>query len=301
MPSFGFTAESGTSRQCAITTDPGVPTYGSCSGAATYAPAAPLPEGRYTFWVRARDSADNLAISSRDFTVDTTPPTLSITFGPTGTTGDSTPLFQFTAEAEATVACSIDQGTPAFGPCTGAAAHAAGAPLADGSYTFRVRATDRAGNQRIATRAFTVSTAPRPDPPPPVTTPPAPQLLSPFPLVRISGTLTTSGVRIRLLTVRAAPGTLVRVTVRPACARGRRASRRCRARQVSGTVGRRAVIGFRGLARSYRSGTVIVVRAWRADRIGKYTRFTIVRGKAPRRVDQCLMPGATRGSRCPSS
>jgi hypothetical protein len=132
-------------------------------------------------------------------------------------------------------------------------------------------------------------------------TPAAPQLLSPFPLVRISGTLTSTGARIRLLSVRAPRGALVRVMVRPACSRKRPSSRRCRVLQASGTVGARAVIGFRSLERAYRSGTVIVVLVWRADRIGKYTRFKIVRGKAPRRVDQCLVPEATSGSRCPSA
>ena len=83
--------------------------------------------------------------------------------------------------------------------------------------------------------------------------------------------------------------------------RSLRLPRRCRVVQAAGTVGRRAVLGFRDLEHAYRSGTVIVVRVWRADRIGKYTRFTIMRGKAPRRVDQCLVPGANRGSRCPSA
>ena len=300
LPSFGFTAEAGARTECSL--DQGTAAYVPCS--ATFAAGAALPEGRYTFRVRATDTAGNPAIQSRTFIVDTTPPTLSIGFGPSGTTSDSTPLFGFSAEGGATVECSIDQGTPAYGPCASATTHAAAAPLADGAYVFRVRATDRAGNQTTATRTFTVGTdspAPRPDPAPPATPKPSKLLLmSPFPLVRISGTLTASGARIRLLSVHAPRGALVRVTVRPACSRGRRSSRRCRVLQASGTVGRRAVIGFRGLAHAYRSGTVIVVRVWRADRIGKYTRFTIVRGKAPRRVDQCLMPGATSGSRCPS-
>jgi hypothetical protein len=297
LPSFGFTTEPGARTECSL--DQGTEAYVPCS--ATYAQAAPLPEGRYTFRVRATDSVGNPAIQSRSFTVDTTPPSLSIAFGPSGTTGDSTPLFGFTAEAGATVACSIDHGTSAYGPCASATAHAAAAPLADGAYVFRVRATDAAGNQATVTRAFRVDTVPDPGPTPPVTpTPTEPQLLSPFPLVRISGTLTSNGAHIRLLSVRASPGTLVRVTVSPACGRKRRSSRRCRVLHASGTVGRRAVIGFRSLEHAYRSGTVIVVQVSRADRIGKYTRFTIARGKAPRRVDKCLMPGATRGSRCPS-
>lgn len=302
-PSFGFAAEVGTTTECLI--DMGTPA--PCTSPYT---ASALSEGSHTFRVWATDSVGNEAAAERSFTIDTTPPSLSIDSGPTGTTSDSTPVFGFLAEAGAALACSIDQGAPAYGACTGGSAHAAVTPLADGAYTFRVRATDRAGNATTVERAFAVDavpdtpspTPPAPPTPPTTTTPPpaAPQLLSPFPLVRISGALTRTGARIRLLTVRASAGTLVRVTVTPACARGRRSSRRCRVVQASGTVGRRAVIAFRGLARAYRGGTVIVVRAWRADRIGKYTRFTIVRGKAPRRVDQCLMPGASRGSRCPS-
>jgi hypothetical protein len=262
--------------------------------------------------VRAtRRGVGNQAIFSRTFTVDTVPPSLSIGFGPSGTTSDSTPLFGFSAETGATVECSIDQGVPAYGPCASATTDAAVAPLADGAYVFRVRATDAAGNQTSASRAFTVATpqtpgSPRTDPTPPTAppakpTPSAPRLMSPFPLVRISGTLTSTGARIRLLSVRAPRGATVRITVSPACSKRRPTLRHCRVVRAAGTVGRRDVIGFRSVARSYRSGTVIVVRVWSAGRIGKYTRFTIVRGKAPRRVDQCLVPEATRGSRCPNS
>lgn len=299
-PTFAFTTEAGVSAECSI--DQGTPAYQPCTS--PYTPVAPLSEGRWTFRVRVTDAVGNEASDSRDITIDTTPPTLSITLGPDGVTNDSTPLFQFAAETGSTVACSIDQGTPAFGPCTGTSAHAVVAPLADGAYTFRVRATDRAGNETIATRAFTVDTVPDAPGGTPRTTPtPTPrvlQLLSPFPVVRIAGELTSTGVRVTLLSVRAPRGALVRVTVRPACGKGRRGSRSCRVVRAAGTVGRHDAIAFKTLARSYRSGTVIVVRVWRADRIGKYTRFTIVRGKAPRRVDQCLAPGATRGSRCPS-
>jgi hypothetical protein len=315
MPSFGFTAEAGATVQCSL--DQGIPAYGPCTSTTTHVVGTPLSQGSYVFRVRAT-KVGNHAIVSRAFTVDTTPPSVSISFGPSGTTSDSTPLFGFSVEAGATVKCSIDQGVPAYGPCASATAHAADAPLADGAYVFRVRATDAAGNQASATRAFTVDTipqapapaTPRPDPAPPVTTPPVttpvtatpskPQLLSPFPLVRISGTLTSTGARITLLSVRAPRGALVRVTVTPSCRGRRHASRRCRVLRAAGMVGRSDAIDFRRLARAYRSGTVIVVRVWRADQIGKYTRFTIVRGRAPRRVDQCLVPSSIHGSRCPT-
>jgi hypothetical protein len=311
-PSFGFTAELGATVECSV--DQGTPTYGPCTSVTTHVIGTPLLDGTYVFRVRATSGVGNHAIDSRTFMIDTAAPSPSIAFGPSGTTSDSTPLFGFSVEAGATVECSIDQGAPAYGPCASATTDAAVAPLADGAYVFRVRATDAAGNQAIVIRAFTVDTvpqAPGPRTPTPAPTPPAappvtpapsgPRLLSPFPLVRIAGTLTPTGARITLLSVRASRGALVRVTVSPACSRKRRSSRRCRVLHAAGTVGRSDAINFRGLAHAYRSGTVIVVRVWRAGRIGKYTRFTIVRGKAPRRVDQCLVPGAARGSRCPSS
>ncbi len=306
-PSFGFTAEPDATVECSI--DQEDPPYGVCTSLTTHVVGTPLSEGTHVFRVRAIDTGGNDAIQLRTFTVDTSPPSLSIGFGPSGTTSDSTPLFGFSTDG-VTVACSIDQGTPAYGPCASATTHAAAAPLADGAYVFRVRATDAAGNPADVTRAFTVDTAPQtpdpgsptPDPASPGTPGPSgPRLMSPFPLVRISGTLTSKGARIRLLTVRAPRGAIVRVSVSPPCSKKKRSSRRCHVLQAAGRVGRSAVIGFGGLTRTYRSGTVIVVRVWSADRIGKYTRFTILRGKAPRRVDRCLVPEATHGSRCPSA
>jgi hypothetical protein len=304
-PSLAFTAEAGTTTMCSV--DQGPPAWVPCP-TSPYTPLAPLPDGPYRFSVTATDRAGNVASESKSFMVDTTPPSLTIDFGPSGATSDSTPLFGFTAEVGATVECSIDQGTAAWGPCASATTGAAFAPLADGAYIFRVQATDAAGNQTVAMRTFTIDTAPAPspDPTPPVAPPVTPtpvklELLSPFPLVRISGTLTGTGAHISLLSVRAPRGALVRATVTPACGRRRRSSRACRVLRVAATVGSSDAVTLRRLARTYRSGTVIVVRIWRAGRIGKYTRFTIVRGKAPVRIDECLMPAATHGSRCPSN
>ncbi|MGH2799345.1 MAG: M4 family metallopeptidase, partial [Thermoleophilaceae bacterium] len=73
-------------------------------------------------------------------TSDTTPPETTITSGPAGgsTTNDNTPTFGFTSdEAGSTFQCSVDAG--AFAACS--SPNTIG-PLADGSRTFRVRATD---------------------------------------------------------------------------------------------------------------------------------------------------------------
>ena len=158
-PSFDFSAESGAAVECSI--DTGTASFGSCSGASSHQPSSDLAAGSYTFRVRATDAAGNVATQTRAFTVviDTTPPTLSITGGPTGITGDARPTFDFSAEAGATVQCSIDTGTANFGPCSGASSHQPASDLADGSYTFRVRATDAAGNSATQTRSFTVDSA----------------------------------------------------------------------------------------------------------------------------------------------
>ena len=87
---------------------------------------------------------------------DTTAPQTSITGGPSGTTGDSTPGFSFAAsELGMSFQCKVDGG--AFAPCSSPRTLG---PLADGPHSFQVRAIDPAGNidASPAQRAFTVVT-----------------------------------------------------------------------------------------------------------------------------------------------
>jgi hypothetical protein len=90
---------------------------------------------------------------------DTTPPRTVIDSGPSGSTGDATPTFGFhSSEAGSSFECSIDTGTPSFGPCSGPGRNHTPAALTAGTYTFRVRATDAAANTDLspAARSFTV-------------------------------------------------------------------------------------------------------------------------------------------------
>ncbi len=90
-----------------------------------------------------------------------TTPETTIDSGPGGATNDSTPTFAFhSSVAGSTFACSIDAGTPNFGPCSGpGATHTPASPLSDGSYTFRVRATAAESTDPTpATSNFTVNT-----------------------------------------------------------------------------------------------------------------------------------------------
>jgi len=154
-PSFSFHAtEAGSTFECRL--DAGA--WGTCSSSKAY---SDVPDGAHTFAVRATDPAENTdpAPAERSFTIDTTAPDTTITFGPTGTTTDPTPTFAFSAdEGGVTFACRIDAGS--FTACTTPHTTAA---LADGPHSFAVRATDGAGHTdpTPATRAFTVAaTAP---------------------------------------------------------------------------------------------------------------------------------------------
>ncbi|HEY1285353.1 MAG TPA: DUF4082 domain-containing protein [Solirubrobacterales bacterium] len=137
--------------------------WAGCASPKSY---ASLADGAHLFEARAIDKAGNTDATPASFEwqIDATPPTAVIDAGPSGVTEDSTPTFEFhSSEAGSSFACSIDTGTASFGACSGpGASHTPASPLADGSYTFRVRATDAAGNQGTATRSFTVDSPANP-------------------------------------------------------------------------------------------------------------------------------------------
>jgi hypothetical protein len=143
--------------------------FDGCVSATSDTPLSPLsPDGIFTFRVFARDAAGNVSPErQRTFVLETVPPAVSITSGPSGPTDDTTPTFGFTGEEGATFSCSIDAGTAAFAPCSAADSHTPGSALAPGGYTFRVRARDAAGNTATDTRAFSVNQPPVVPPPPP--------------------------------------------------------------------------------------------------------------------------------------
>ena len=89
-------------------------------------------------------------------------PDTAIDSGPGGPTNDATPTFSFHSSGEASgFQCSIDSGAAGFVPCSGPGAAETAQPLADGSYTFRVRAVGPGGpDPSPATRSFSVDTLP---------------------------------------------------------------------------------------------------------------------------------------------
>jgi len=126
---------------------------------------ANLADGTHTFSVQAVFHAQMdpalarhvSAAATRTWTIDTTPPETTITFGPTdGTTiVDVTPTLSFTASEPSTFTCRIDGGDAA--PCTSPYTTP---PLVAGLHTIAITATDGIGNAdpTPATRTFTLAT-----------------------------------------------------------------------------------------------------------------------------------------------
>jgi hypothetical protein len=165
-PTFSFSATDAVGPinfQCSI--DTGSANFGACSGPGnTDTSSSALANGPHTFRVQATDAAGNSAIATQTFDIDATPPSVSIDSGPSGITSDQTPTFTFSGDDTAgptTFQCSIDRGPAAFRGCSGPGnSDTPSSPLGDGSYTFRVQATDAAGNSVVATRPFTVQGPP---------------------------------------------------------------------------------------------------------------------------------------------
>jgi hypothetical protein len=160
-PLFGYRSnEEGARFECRL--DAG--SFAPC-GLNGYEPDAPLADGPHTFAVRAIDAAGNVDATpaSRTFSVDSTPPTVTIQSGPSGPTNVAQPTFTFTSSGASSLLCAIDPETggpeePSWGPCTTSTSYVAAIPLADGSYIFRVRASDEAGNRVTDDRSFRVDT-----------------------------------------------------------------------------------------------------------------------------------------------
>ena len=148
--SFSFSSsEGGSSFSCALD----VGGYSSCASPQSY---SGLGEGSHTFQVRATDAAGNTG-SAASFTwaVDTTPPTVTIQSGPADPTNATSASFSFTSEPGATFSCALDGGS--YSTCTSPTSYSG---LSEGSHTFKVKATDAAGNTGGATTfTWTVDTA----------------------------------------------------------------------------------------------------------------------------------------------
>jgi hypothetical protein len=122
-------------------------------------------------------------------------------------------------------------------------------------------------------------------------------VMQPYPVVRLAGSQTGKGIKLRLLEVQQLPAG-ARITVR---CKGRRCPLREATRVAASKTQRAAAVEFRAFERNLRFGVTLEILVSVPGEIGKYTSFSIRRGKLPQRLDTCLDPAGAKPIACPSS
>jgi PKD repeat protein len=155
-----------------------------------------------------------------------------------------------------------------------------------GTYPLALRVTDSRGATSTATGQVVIRTRPIPPLPP---TPPTP-LLSGV-LIELQGQLRGKFTKVRRLLVRAPAGSKIAV---------RCLGKRCPKLQTKQSKGAKKKMRFKKLERRFPPKTKLIVSVTKDGFIGKQTRWTMRRRKAPLRQDLCLNPGAKKATACPS-
>jgi hypothetical protein len=258
------------------------------------APFGGLAPGTYTALALQSDEVGNQGLSAPvTFTILAPPPPPTIP--PPSASFTWFPLAPRTGENVAIVSSSTDLASPITGfawSLAGSGAFQAGKPLVTTSFTtpgnhvVRLRVTAASGASSIATETIPVSSVPL-------------VLMQPFPIVRIAGSETSSGVTLRLLSAQAPAGSRITVTCSghgcPAKSESRLAV------SSSKKKGGAVVVEFRRFERGLKAGVVLEIRISKPGMIGKFTRFTVRHGKLPERGDACLAPSAVKPIVCPST
>jgi hypothetical protein len=265
------------------------------SGGSWSATFGGLSPGTYTARAEQRDQAGNVGMSAPvSFTVTTPPPPPPPT--PPLASFKWFPSAPKTGERVSLVSSSTDNASPITvyaWALTNNSAFDAGKQVlttsfaTPGDHIVRLHVTAADGLSSVATETIPVIR-------PPLT------LMTPFPIVRIAGRVTSSGVSLSLLTVQVPVGARVTVTCR-----GRGCPRASESR-VAASSGKKSrativVIAFRRFQRSLGAGTILEIRIFKHGRIGKYTRFVIRRGGLPERADTCLGQTGIKPIACPTS
>ncbi len=146
--SFAYhSSEAGSSFECKLDTA----AFAACQESGIEY-AGPLADGTHAFQVRAKDAGEHVGPAANySWRVDTTAPTATIDSHPANPSpGGSASFAYHSSETGSSFACSLaaEGASDSFSPCSSSGQTYTG--LGDGSYTFKVRATDGAGNQGAA-------------------------------------------------------------------------------------------------------------------------------------------------------
>ena len=129
------------------------------------------------------------------------------------------------------------------------------------------------------------------------------RLMSPFPVVRISGVVRKRGIKLRLISISAPIGATISVRCRGRGCVFRKRATTLSARPHSGArlAPGTGMVRIRRLGRRVlRVGAAVQVFVTTPNAIGKYTRLRVRRGGPPARIDQCAHPGSETPAPCPT-
>jgi PKD domain len=243
-----------------------------------------LSPGTYTLQATQSDDVGNTGTSSAaTFTVTPAPappapagPAASFVWVPTSpAVGENVSLVSNSTDLASQItsfAWSLSP-TAAFSPGSSLLTTSFSTP---GAHSVRLRVGDAAGRSSTATETVPVK---------PQTSPP----MSPFPIVRLAGSLTARGARIKLLTVQAPLSALVSIRCRGNGCRTKSESRTARASSHAKLKPGSVLLSFGRFERSYGAHAKLEVSVVKAGQIGKFTTFLIRRHKPPLRTDACLL------------
>jgi hypothetical protein len=257
--------------------------------------AAPgsLAPGTYTAQAEQRDQAGNPGVSQAVTFVVSGPPTPP----PPAASFRWFPASPRVGEPVSLVSSSTDSFSPITGfawSLSSAAPFVAGKPIlattfaTPGSHVVRLQVTDAEGRSSVATETVPVS-------PSPLT------LMQPFPIVRFAGSVTSYGARLKLLTVQAPIGASVHVRCVGRGCKTKSESRIVAASTKSKAVSGAVTLSFARFERALRAGVTLQIRVTMSGQIGKFTSFTVRRGKLPVRKDQCVLTTSSKPFPCPRS
>jgi large repetitive protein len=260
---------------------------------------AGLPSGEYSVLARQSDEAGNTGSSAPQSFIVLAPSSVPATTS----AAPSPPIASFTwVPANPTVGQSVSLASNStgvssplsgFGWDLGSGQFTTGGPLLStsfatpGAHVVRLQVSDANGLSSIATHTIEVAAQ-------------ALKLMQPFPIVRIAGSETASGARVKLLTVQAPPATKVAVSCKGSGCKTKSESRIATASSTSRSRAGAIMLAFPRFQRALKAGAVLQIRVSKAGEIGKFTSFTIRRNKLPVRIDACLRPTSSNPSPCPS-
>ncbi len=264
--------------------------------------AQPLADGIYTAQAEVEDGEGATGVSLPViFSVQVPSPTTiaPVAPGPSGPTASFTwvPATPAVGQSVSLVSNSTNGSSPIGAFSWDVAGNGSFAPAPSetttsfasaGSHVVHLRVTDANGLTSVATRTIAV-------------VPAGLKLMQPFPIVRIAGAETGSGVRIRLLTVQAPLTTTVAVTCKGTGCKTKSESRVATASAKNKSKGGVVMLTFTRFERALRAGVVLQIRITKPGQIGKFTSFKIRRHKLPLRSDSCLSAASAAPIACPTS